>query len=115
MDVAGMGAKLTDRFVDLGWVKDAADLYSLPWQEVAQLEGLGEKSATNLRAGVEASKNRPLGRLINALGIRHIGERTAARDSTQAEDQHARASRRQGAHELGDRPLAEESIDQHAI
>jgi DNA ligase (NAD+) len=53
-------------------------LYNLPWEEVAQLEGLGEKSAANLRAGVEASKNRPLARLINALGIRHIGERTAA-------------------------------------
>jgi DNA ligase (NAD+) len=78
MDIAGMGEKVTDRFVDLGWVKDAADLYNLPWEEVAQLEGLGEKSAANLRAGVEASKNRPLARLINALGIRHIGERTAA-------------------------------------
>jgi DNA ligase (NAD+) len=78
MDIAGMGAKLTDRFVDLAWVRDAADLYTLPWDEVAQLEGLGEKSAANLRAGIEASKNRPLARLINALGIRHIGERSAA-------------------------------------
>jgi DNA ligase (NAD+) len=78
MDIAGMGSKLTDRFVDLGWVRDAADLYALPWEEVAQLEGLGEKSAANLKNGVEASKNRPLARLINALGIRHIGERTAA-------------------------------------
>jgi DNA ligase (NAD+) len=78
MDIDRMGAKLTDRFVDLGWVKDAADLYNLPWEEVAQLEGLGEKSAANLKTGVEASKTRPLGRLINALGIRHIGERTAS-------------------------------------
>ena len=78
MDIAGMGAKLTDRFVDLGWVKDAADLYFLPWEEVARLEGLGDKSAANLRAGVEASKGRPLARLINALGIRHIGERSGA-------------------------------------
>jgi DNA ligase (NAD+) len=78
MDIAGMGSKLTDRFVDLGWVKDASDLYTLPWEEVAQLEGLGEKSAANLQAGMEASKRRPLARLINALGIRHIGERSAA-------------------------------------
>ena len=78
MDIAGMGAKLTDRFVDLGWVKDAADLFYLPWEEVAQLEGLGERSAAKLRDGVEASKNRPLARLINALGIRHIGERSGA-------------------------------------
>jgi len=78
MDIAGMGSKLTDRFVDLGWVKDAADLFLLPWEDVAQLEGLGEKSATNLREAVEASKQRPLARLINALGIRHVGERTAS-------------------------------------
>jgi DNA ligase (NAD+) len=77
MDIDRMGAKITDRFVDLGWVKDAADLYSLDWEAVAQLEGLGELSAANLRAGVEASKTRPLWRLINALGIRHVGERTA--------------------------------------
>jgi DNA ligase (NAD+) len=78
MDIAGMGAKLTDRFVDLGWVRDAADLYRLPWAEAAQLDGLGERSAANLQAGIEASKSRPLARVINALGIRHIGERTAA-------------------------------------
>jgi DNA ligase (NAD+) len=78
MDIDGMGSKLTDRFVDLGWVKDAADIYYLDWEEVAKLEGLGEKSATNIRAGVEASKNRPLARLINALGIRHVGERTGS-------------------------------------
>ncbi|MEA2583738.1 MAG: ligase [Thermomicrobiales bacterium] len=77
MDIDGMGAKITDRFVDLGWVKDAADLYALDWDAVAELEGLGEKSAANLRAGVEASKKRPLWRVINALGIRHVGERTA--------------------------------------
>lgn len=77
MDIAGMGSKLTDRFVDLGWVKDAADLYYLDWEAVANLEGLGEKSAANLQAAVEASKARPVARLVNALGIRHVGERTA--------------------------------------
>lgn len=77
MDIAGLGEKLIDRFVDLGWVEDMADLYSLDWQAVAQLDGLGEKSAENLKRGVEASKDRPLYRLLNALGIRHIGERTA--------------------------------------
>lgn len=78
MDIDGMGAKLTDRFVDLGWVNDAADLFTLDWEAIANLEGLGEKSAANLQAGVEASKARPLWRLINALGVRHVGERTAA-------------------------------------
>ncbi|MGH2533647.1 MAG: NAD-dependent DNA ligase LigA [Thermomicrobiales bacterium] len=78
MDIAGMGSKLTDRFVDLGWLKDAADLYYLDWEAVASLEGLGAKSAANLRSAVEASKQRPVARLVNALGIRHVGERTAS-------------------------------------
>jgi DNA ligase (NAD+) len=77
MDIEGMGSKLTDRFVDLGWIGDIADVYSLDWKEVAQLEGLGEKSAANLAASTEASKTRPLARIVNALGIRHVGERTA--------------------------------------
>lgn len=78
MDIDGMGAKITDRFVDLGWVSDVADLFTLDWSAVAELEGLGEKSAARMRAGVEASKSRPLARLVNGLGIRHIGERAAA-------------------------------------
>src|SRR5690606_23884418 len=60
MDIEGMGSKLTDRFVDLGWIKDVADVYALDWEAVAQLEGLGEKSAANLAAATEASKSRPL-------------------------------------------------------
>jgi DNA ligase (NAD+) len=78
MDIDGLGSKLTDRFVDLGWVKDAADVFTLDWEAVSQLEGLGEKSAANLKSAVEVSKGRPLGRLLNALGIRHVGERTAS-------------------------------------
>jgi DNA ligase (NAD+) len=78
MDIDGLGSKLTDRFVDLGWLHDAADIYCLDWKAVEELEGLGEKSAENLRNAVEASKNRPVARLVNSLGIRHVGERTAA-------------------------------------
>ena len=77
MDIDGLGSKLTDRFVDLGWTKDAADIFNLDWKAVSELEGLGEKSAAKLQAAVEESKSRPLERLINALGIRHVGERTA--------------------------------------
>ena len=77
MEIDGLGAKLVDRFVDLGWVQDMADLYALDVEQVAGLEGLGEKSAANLAAAIEDSRDRPLWRLINALGIRHVGERTA--------------------------------------
>ncbi|MCA9861031.1 MAG: NAD-dependent DNA ligase LigA, partial [Thermomicrobiales bacterium] len=77
MDIVGLGAKLADRFVDLGWIHDFGDIYDLPWDEVAELEGLGPKSAENLRGAVEASKERSLGRLLAGLGIPHVGERNA--------------------------------------
>jgi DNA ligase (NAD+) len=77
MDIAGLGEKLADRFVELGMVHDVADLYRLDWEQVAALDRLGEKSAANLQASIEASKDRPLARLLNALGIRHVGGRAA--------------------------------------
>jgi DNA ligase (NAD+) len=78
MDINGLGEKLADRFVDLDWIKDVSDIYHLNWEDVANLEGLGETSANNLRTSIEASKVQPLWRLIHGLGIRHIGARTAA-------------------------------------
>ena len=78
MDIAGIGASLAERFVSLGLIVDVADLYRLDWAAIASLEGLGAKSAANLEAGIEKSKQRPLLRLLHALGIRHVGERTAS-------------------------------------
>jgi DNA ligase (NAD+) len=77
MDIDGLGSKLIDRFIDLGWITGMSSIFTLDWKAVSELEGLGEKSAANLQAAVEESKSRPLSRLINALGIRHVGERTA--------------------------------------
>lgn len=77
MDIEGLGEKLADRFVDLDWIHDASDIYHLNWEDVATLEGFGEKSAENLRDSVEKSKGQPLWRLVHGLGIRHVGERTA--------------------------------------
>lgn len=77
MDIEGMGEKLADRFVDLGWIEDVGDLYRLDTDQVAALEGFGEKSAQNLQAAIAKSKDQPLWRLIHGLGIRHVGERTA--------------------------------------
>lgn len=77
MDIEGLGDKLADRFVDLGWVGDVSDLYDLSEEQISGLEGFGEKSAANLMASIEKSKQQPLWRLIHGLGIRHVGERTA--------------------------------------
>ena len=76
MDIDGLGEKIVDQLVDNGLVKDAADLYSLKLDEVAELERMAEKSAQNLLDEIEASKKQPLSRVIYALGIQFVGERT---------------------------------------
>lgn len=78
MDVEGLGAKLVDQLVDAGLVKDAADLYRLGEEQLAGLERMGAKSAANLVAALEKSKSTTLPRFLFALGIRDVGEATAA-------------------------------------
>src|SRR5215468_4635378 len=77
MDIDGLGDKIVDQLVDKGMVKDVADLYSLKLEDVAELERMGEKSAQNLLNEIEASRKAGLDRLIFALGIPFVGERTA--------------------------------------
>ncbi|MCI0404340.1 MAG: NAD-dependent DNA ligase LigA [Acidobacteria bacterium] len=77
MNIDGLGYKIVDQLVEKKMVKDVADLYELELEEVAGLERMAEKSAQNLLAEIEVSKKSPLSRLIFALGIRYVGERTA--------------------------------------
>ena len=76
MDINGLGDKIVDQLVDKGMVKDVADLYTLKLDDVANLDRMGEKSAQNLLDQIAASKKHALARLIYALGIRMVGERT---------------------------------------
>src|SRR6266704_2495100 len=76
MNIDGLGEKIVDQLVDEGLVKDVADLYALKEDEVAGLERMAEKSAQNLLEEIEASKKNSLARLIYALGIQFVGERT---------------------------------------
>src|SRR5437870_1157041 len=76
MNIDGLGAKIVDQVVDKGLVKDFADLYSLKLEQLAGLERMAEKSAQNLLDEIEASKSNSLARLIYALGIQFVGERT---------------------------------------
>ena len=77
MDVESFGIKQAELFVQSGYIKSLADIYALPWDEIAQLEGYKEKRIEKLKAGIEASKNRPVHRLLTALGIRFVGEGVA--------------------------------------
>jgi DNA ligase (NAD+) len=73
MDVESFGIKQAELFVGKGYIHDLADIYHLPWDEIRTLEGYGEKRVENLQAGIEASKQQPVHRLLTALGIRFVG------------------------------------------
>ncbi len=77
MRIEGLGESLVDQFVATGKVRDAGDLYSLTLDDIASLERMAKKSATNLLEQIEASKQRDLANLVYALGLRHVGDRTA--------------------------------------
>lgn len=77
MDIEGLGDVLVEKMVDLGIVKNVADLYDLKLEQIAELERMAEKSATNLINQIEASKTRGLQRLLYGIDIRHVGERYA--------------------------------------
>ena len=77
MDIATFGFKQGELFVEKGFIKDLADIYYLPWEEIAQLEGYKGKRVENLKNGIEASKDRPVHRLLAALGIRFVGSTVA--------------------------------------
>ncbi|MGO9259460.1 MAG: NAD-dependent DNA ligase LigA [Bryobacteraceae bacterium] len=77
MNIDGVGDALVDQLVDRGMVESVADLYSLTLEKLMTLERMGQKSAGNILRNIEESKKSPLPRVLNALGIRFVGERTA--------------------------------------
>ncbi len=77
MDIAGLGPQLIRALVEEGLVESAADLYTLDEQRVSMLERMGKKSAENLMAGIRASKEQGMARLLFALGIRQVGASAA--------------------------------------
>ena len=78
MDVDGLGDKIVEQLVERGLVQHPADLYSLTVAQLAELERMGEKSAENLVKAIDVSRKTTLARLLFAIGIRDVGESTAA-------------------------------------
>jgi DNA ligase (NAD+) len=78
MDIDGLGEKIIEQLVERELVSSPADLYALGADTLAGLERMAEKSAANLVASIDASRETTLSRLIYALGIRDVGEATAA-------------------------------------
>ncbi|MBQ9359330.1 MAG: NAD-dependent DNA ligase LigA, partial [Abditibacteriota bacterium] len=77
MEIDGMGPSVIDRLLQKGLIADPADIYSLTAEQLEGLEGFGSKSAEKLIGAIEKSKSPELGRFVFALGIRHVGEKTA--------------------------------------
>jgi DNA ligase (NAD+) len=78
MRIEGLGVSLVEQLVAKEMVRDAGDLYTLTLEDIAGLERMAKKSAQNLLSQIEASKSKDLSNLIYALGIRHVGDRTAS-------------------------------------
>ncbi len=77
MDIDGLGPSIIERMLERNLIETAADLYYVNPSDIAGMDKMGEKSAQNLINALEKSKTNPLYRLINAFGIRHIGEKAA--------------------------------------
>jgi DNA ligase (NAD+) len=77
LDIQGLGESLVEQLTGKGQIGDLVDVYRLEAESLAALERMGEKSAANLLAEIEASKGKPLHRLLFGLGIRHVGQRAA--------------------------------------
>ena len=77
MNIEGLGEAIIDQLVDAGFVADAADLFAVTPDQLLTLEGFAQRSAQKLHEAIAARRTVPLPRLINALGIRHVGEHTA--------------------------------------
>jgi DNA ligase (NAD+) len=73
MDIDGLGEKQVSLFMDLGWVKTAADFYRITAEQVAEQSGFGQVSAEKLVRAIEASKQQPFGRVLFAIGIEEVG------------------------------------------
>jgi DNA ligase (NAD+) len=73
MDIDGLGEKQVSLFMELGWVRTAANFYDLEAEQIAELNGFGEVSASKLVGAIEASKKQPFGRVLYATGIEEVG------------------------------------------
>ena len=114
MDIDGLGEKIMLQLAERELVTEPADLFRLEVETLEGLERLGRKSAENLHAAIEAARQRPLGRILNALGIRHVGWQTAidlaswlARELPRDEDETDAAWTRRAADRLRDASVEE--------
>ena len=78
MNIDGFGKAYVERFFEMGWLKTMADIYRIDYDQMALLEGFGEKSAKKLEAAIEVAKKNPISRVLYSLTIHHLGKRVAS-------------------------------------
>lgn len=77
MDIDGFGKSYVEKFYEYDWLKDISDVYALDYSKIADLEGFGEKSVSNLKAAIEAAKTNSLSKLLHSLSIHHLGKKAS--------------------------------------
>ena len=77
MDIEGLGDAVLETFLKVGLIGKISDIYQLDYEKIASLDGMGQKSADNLKKAVEKSKENDLSKLLFAFGIRHIGQKAS--------------------------------------
>lgn len=77
MDIEGFGQSMVEKFYELGYIKNVADIYAIHYAEVANLDGFGKRSAANLEAAIEKAKQNPIHRLLYSLSIHHFGRKVS--------------------------------------
>ena len=77
MDIDGFGKSYVERFFELGWLSDMADIYNLDYDKIAELEGFGIKSAEKLKTSINKARKNPIHKLLHSLSIHHLGKKAS--------------------------------------
>ncbi len=77
MDIDGFGKAYVEKFQELGWLKNMADVYRLDYDAISQLEGFGERSANNLKEAINKAKKNPIKKVLQSLSVHHLGKRAS--------------------------------------
>ena len=77
MDIDGFGKSYVEKFYELGWLRDIADIYDLQYDDIAQLEGFGAKSVEKLRSAIDKARYNPIHKLLHSLSIHHLGKKAS--------------------------------------
>jgi len=77
MDIDGFGKSYVEKFYEKGWLRDVADVYNLPYEQIAELEGFGQRSVEKLNINIDKARENPISKLLHSLSIHHLGKKAS--------------------------------------